>query len=347
VFLGFNTNKRGVTLELGDGRGRELAVGLAARSDLVIENFSPRVMSNFGLDWDVLSAANAGLVMVRMPAFGLDGPWRDRVGFAQTMEQASGMAWMTGEADGLPMIPRGPCDPISGLHATFAALAALAVRDRTGIGMHVESTMVEAVLNISAEPMLEFAAYGRVGRRDGNRGPGAAPQGLYRCAGDDEWVALAILDEDHWHGLTKVLGEPRSLADPAYQSMGGRRLAADAIDAVIAAWAAQRGAVDAEESLRAHGVPASRLRDADLLLADPQLAARGFWQPITHPVTGTCRLPGLPFRLGGMSDQWLRTAAPTLGQHNWEVFAGLLELSQDDLADLELASLIGERPAGL
>ncbi len=162
----------------------------------MIENFSPRVMANFGLEWDAVTAANPRAVMVRMPAFGLDGPWRDRVGFAQTMEQATGMAWMTGHADGPPVIPRGVCDPIAGLHAAFAAIAALGrFATATGVGMQVESTMVESALNVAAEMLVEYSRNGIELRRNGNRGPGASPQGVYRCQGDDEWVALAALDD--------------------------------------------------------------------------------------------------------------------------------------------------------
>ena len=195
VFLCSNNNKRGISVELGTEAGRALALELIAASDLVIENFSPRVMANFGLEWDTVEAANPRAVMVRMPAFGLDGPWRDRVGFAQTMEQSTGMAWMTGHADGPPVIPRGVCDPIAGLHAAFAAIAALVIRDRDGIGVHVESTMVESALNVAAEMLVEYSRNGIELRRNGNRGPGASPQGVYPCQGDDEWVALAALDD--------------------------------------------------------------------------------------------------------------------------------------------------------
>src|SRR6202011_1189069 len=176
VFLCSNTNKRGVSIELSEPRGRALALDLIARSDLVVENFSPRVMANFDLEWEAVNAANPRAIMVRMPAFGLDGPWRDRVGFAQTMEQATGMAWMTGHADGPPVIPRGVCDPMAGLHAAFAAIAALVIRDRDGAGMHVESTMVESALNVAAEMLVEHSRNGIEMCRDGNRGPGASPQ---------------------------------------------------------------------------------------------------------------------------------------------------------------------------
>ena len=134
-------------------------------------------MANLGLDWDAVRAANPRAVMVRMPAFGLDGPWRDRVGFAQTMEQASGMAWLTGEPDGPPLIPRGPCDPIAGLHAAFAAIAGLEVRDRTGAGLQIESTMVEAALNVAAEAIVEFGAYGRAATPQRQPRAGRQPAG--------------------------------------------------------------------------------------------------------------------------------------------------------------------------
>src|SRR5439155_912893 len=128
-----------------------------------------RVLDNLGLRYEDLARENPRLVMVRMPAFGLDGPWRDRTGFAQTMEQISGLAWVTGFADGPPVIPRGPCDPLAGLHAALALLVALEHRRRTGEGQLVESTMVEAALNATADQVLEWQAYGRLLGRDGNR----------------------------------------------------------------------------------------------------------------------------------------------------------------------------------
>ncbi len=157
VFLCSNTNKRGISLELSTPQGRQAALDLIgaqrSRHRELLAAGDGQLRSGMGRG----HAANPTATMVRMPAFGLDGPWRDRVGFAQTMEQASGMAWMTGPADGPPLIPRGVCDPLAGLHAAFAAIAALEIRDRTGTGMHVESTMVEAALNVAAEAVLEYS----------------------------------------------------------------------------------------------------------------------------------------------------------------------------------------------
>jgi crotonobetainyl-CoA:carnitine CoA-transferase CaiB-like acyl-CoA transferase len=333
VFLCSNNNKRGISVELSNEDGRAIALELIATSDLVLENFSPRVMENFGLDWDVISATNPRAVMVRMPAFGLDGPWRDRVGFAQTMEQATGMAWMTGHSDGPPVIPRGVCDPMAGLHAAFAAVAALVIRDRDGAGMHVESTMVESALNVAAEMLVEYSRNGIEMRRDGNRGPGASPQGIYRCEGQDHWVALAALDGGARVALADLIGRP----DPA----------PDEIDKLIADWTARRSVAEAVGALRARGVAAAPLAAAASLLTDPQLLARGFWETVDHPVAGSFLCTGMPFAFTGKPRRWIRRVPPLYGQHTAEVLMGVLGHSDQDLADLRASGATSARPAGL
>ncbi len=176
-FLTANTNKRDLTLDLGSERGREIARRLVAQADLIVENYTPRVLESFGLTWDTVSALNPRAVMVRMPAFGLTGPWRDRPGFAQTMEQITGLAWMTGFPDDQPRIQRGPCDPNGGLHAAFAGLVALARRERTGEGALVEAPMFEAALSVAAEQVIEWTAYGQ------SHGARRQPQPRGRTAG--------------------------------------------------------------------------------------------------------------------------------------------------------------------
>lgn len=301
-------------------------------------------MGDLSLGWDDVRAANPGVVMVRMPAFGLDGPWRDRVGFAQTMEQASGMAWMTGAADGPPIIPRGVCDPVAGLHAAFAALAAVRVRAATGAGMLVESTMVEAALNIAAEAVLDAGATGREPRRDGNRGRGASPQGAYRAAGDDEWIALAVLADDDWPALAGLLD---LAARPDLATEAGRRGAADELDKAISAWTATREPGEAVRRLRRIGVAAARVNTPPDLLTDPQLLARGFWEPLDHPVVGRYQAIGMPFRLASVTEPWTRRPAPRFGEHNVEVLSGILGLTDAQLRELEAAHVIGSRPAGV
>lgn len=347
VFQCSNTNKRGITLELSTARGREVVLDLIAHSDVIIENFSPRVMANFGLEWDVVHAAAPQVTMVRMPAFGLDGPWRDRVGFAQTMEQASGMAWMTGSTDGPPVIPRGLCDPLAGLHASFAAIAALEIRDRIGTGIHVESTMVEAALNVAAEPVLEYSCNGVELRREGNRGPGASPQGVYRCRGDDQWVAIAILDERTWLALVEVIGHSDLAVDETLRDEWGRRRRADEIDKLIEDWTMQRSPADVVATLHARGVAAAHVVGTAHLLDDDQLAARGFWETVDHPVIGTFKTTGMPFTFAGRQRKWINTPAPLYGQHTDEVLHDVLGCTAADIASLEEVGAVGRRPAGL
>lgn len=342
VFLCSNNNKRGISVELSTDAGRAIALELMAASDLVIENFSPRVMDNFGLTWDVVAAANPRAIMVRMPAFGLDGPWRDRVGFAQTMEQATGMAWMTGHADGPPVIPRGVCDPIAGLHAAFAAIAALAIRDRDGAGMHVESTMVEAALNVAAEMLVEYSRNGIELRREGNRGPGATPQGVYACPGDDEWVALAATDDAARASLARLIERPE--LDPREAAWRER---ADEIDKLISDWTVRRPVAEAVAALRDVGVAAARVTAPADLLSDPQLLARGFWETVDHPVAGSFLCTGMPFAFVGKPRRWIRRVPPLYGQHTDEVLTGILGRSQQDLLELRAAGATSARPAGL
>jgi crotonobetainyl-CoA:carnitine CoA-transferase CaiB-like acyl-CoA transferase len=347
MFLAVNENKRDLTLELSTARGQELGRRLVAACDVVIENFSPRVMPNLGLGWDEVRAAQPGALMVRMPAFGLDGPWRDRVGFAQTMEQVSGMAWMTGEADGPPVIPRGACDPIAGLHAAFATLAALEHRAATGHGALVEVTMVEAALNVAAQLVVERSAYGRTLTRDGNRGPVAAPQGHYPSAGDDTWIAIAAATDEQWRALCQVIGAAALGADGALAAAQGRRAQADRIDVVLRAWTCTRPAQEAADLLQAAGVPAAPVVLARDLLASPQLVARGFFEQLDHPVIGAGAMPSLPVQLAEPGHRWLRAPAPTLGEHNREVLAGVLGLDDARIAELQADAVIGTRPAGL
>jgi crotonobetainyl-CoA:carnitine CoA-transferase CaiB-like acyl-CoA transferase len=350
-FLHTNCNKRGLTLDLSQPKGRELLERLVVASDAIVENFTPRVIESFGLTWERVQTLNPRALMMRMPAFGLTGPWRDHTGFAQTMEQLSGMAWVTGHPDDQPRIPRGPCDPLAGMHGTLAFLVALAERARSGRGHHVESTMVESALNVAAEQVIEWSAYGRLLEREGNRSPQAAPQGLYPCAGGqpgaERWLALSVASDEQWRALAGALGDPAWASDPALVTRAGRRAAHDAIDARLRTWTRARERDELVRELRALGIPASEVADpCRLLQTNPQLVARGYFERPEHPVVGAMPLPSLPFRYAGV-DRWLRSPAPTLGQDNQAVLGGILGLSEGELRELEAEGVIGTRPAGL
>jgi crotonobetainyl-CoA:carnitine CoA-transferase CaiB-like acyl-CoA transferase len=347
LFHTVNLGKRGITLDLSRPAGVEVVKRLLAVSDAAVENFSPRVMDNLGLVYEELAAANPRLIMVRMPAFGLDGPWRDRVGFAQTMEQISGMAWLTGFADGPPIIPRGPCDPLAGLHAIVALLVALEHRERSGQGQLIESTMVEAALNAAAEIVLEYGAYGTRLTRDGNRGPVGAPQNLYRCRGSDTWLAVAVTSDAQWTALVDIMGNPAWAGDRALASATRRRAQHDAIDRGLAAWCAQQDASVTAERLLSRGIPAAPVTSAAQLDHNPQLRARGFFQDIAHPIVGRHAHPTVPLQFGGDDTRWFARPAPTLGQHTEEVLRELLGLSDAEITQLRAEGIIGDRPVRL
>ena len=310
-----NQGKRSIGIDLTKDAGREIARRLIAEADLVVENFTPRVMEQFGLDWGAVHAINPRAVMMRMPAFGLDGPWRDRPGFATTMEQLSGMCWTTGFPDGPPVNPGGVGDPIAGAHAALAALAGLDERDRTGTGVLVEAPLLEPALNVAAQAVVEASAYGEVLGRQGNRGWTAAPQGAYPSAGEDEWVAIAVETDDQWHALVRTLGEPGWACDPQYAHAGSRRAAHDEIDARLAEWTGVRSADGAAELLCAAGVPAGVVIHARDVVTNPQMQARGLYRRLVHREAGEHWMPSVPIRFASQPFPWPIGPAPSLGEH--------------------------------
>jgi crotonobetainyl-CoA:carnitine CoA-transferase CaiB-like acyl-CoA transferase len=346
VFHAMNTNKRSVTLDLGSDDGRRLFTELAAGADVVIENFSPRVMDQFGLTADVLLKINPKLVVARMPAFGLDGPWRERVGFAPTMEQIAGLAWVTGLPDDPPVTPRGACDPLAGVHAAFAVLAALNFAERTGVGQQVELPMIETVLNVTAIQPIESEVFGMTLSRRGNRGQGWAIQNLYRCAGpEDDWIAVTVRDDQQWRALVDLMDRP-SWCDEGMAGVVGRRERADEIDRRLHDWFAGQSLETVVERLAGAGIPAAPVVSPSLVTENPQLRDRGFFEELDHPRTGAGLYPCPPFGQLAGQRRWLHRPPPTLGEHNEEVLSDRCGLTDDELARLATGGVIGTRPKG-
>jgi crotonobetainyl-CoA:carnitine CoA-transferase CaiB-like acyl-CoA transferase len=347
VFQAVNTNKKSVTLNLESPEGVRLLKELVAGADAVIENFSPRVMDHFGLGADALLEVNPRLVVVRMPAFGLDGPWRDRVGFAPTMEQIAGMAWVTGLPDGLPIPPRGVCDPLAGAHAAFALLAALEFTNRTGRGQLVEMAMIESVLNVTAVQTLEAQAFGVVMERQGNRGQGVATQNVYRCAGTDDWVAVTVRDDAEWRALVELIGADWTKREE-FATAEARRDRADAVDAGLGAWFATQDVNAVVEQLAAMAIPVAQVISPSNVTDNEQLVARGYFELLDHPSSGPCGYPRPPFApIAATGGRWLRTPAPTLGQHTVEVLKQVCGVTDEELARLAAEGVTGTRPKGL
>ena len=337
LFHASNLGKRGITLDLGQPDGLDLAKRLVARADVIVENFTPRVLEQFGLDYEVARAIRPDIVMVRMPAFGLTGPWRDRPGFAQTTEQVSGIAWMTGEAGGEALV-RSTIDPIAGIHGAFAVFAALEHRDRTGEGQQIEMPMAEVAMNVAAEPIVTWSAYGTLLEREGNRGAPGAPQGVYACSGDEQWVALSVTNDREWRALARVLGDPEWARDPSLATSAGRRARHDEIDAALGGWFAGRERNDAVARLLSAGVLAAPVWDQMIQDELPQLTASGFTQWLDHPVAGRVGYPGTGVRADTFDNSY-RAPAPTVGQHTAEVLHEL-GLEDDEITALHDSGVI-------
>ena len=253
IFSGLNTNKKGLTLDLQSDAGRELLMRLIATCDVIVENFTPRVLDQIGLDFAAVQAVRPDAIMLRMPGFGLDGPWRDNPAFAYVIEAASGISWLTGYPDRNPYEPYSVGDPNAGVHALNALLLALEHRRRTGEGVLIEAAMVDAALNVAAEQVIEYSAYGALLQRAGNRGPAAAPQNLYRTNEIDEfgrrdcWVAVAVATDEQWASLCDALERPDWVTE--FATADARRAHHDLIDEHLAAWCEQRTGDDIVEAL--------------------------------------------------------------------------------------------------
>ncbi|MGV0718674.1 CoA transferase [Mycolicibacterium sp. XJ662] len=350
IFSGLNTNKRGVTLDLQSAAGRDLLNRFIATADVIVENFTPRVIDQIGLDFAAVQAVRPDAVMLRMPGFGLDGPWRDNPAFAYVIEAASGISWLTGYPDRNPYEPYSVGDPNAGIHALNALLLALEHRRRTGQGVLVEAAMVDAALNVAAEQVIEHSAYGALLQRDGNRGPTAAPQNLYRTNDIDEfgrtdcWVAVAVADDEQWAGLREALGRPEWAAHPQLATTAGRHAHHDTIDEHLAAWCADRSGDEIIETLWHHGVPVGKVMQPHRQTELAQLAARGFFEDVGHPVNARTPHSTLPFKMSRGPERVHVQSAPLLGQHNHELLSEL-GLSDQEIADLQDRGVIGNAVA--
>jgi crotonobetainyl-CoA:carnitine CoA-transferase CaiB-like acyl-CoA transferase len=332
-----NRGKRSVTLNLSTDRGRALARALVATGDVVIENFAPGVMKRLGLDYSSLCAVKPDLIMASLSAFGQQGPQQGYVGYGPSLDAWAGLDALTAYEDGAPNALGGIFpDTGSALHAAAAILAALHRRGRTRAGCHIDVSELEVSVLLLGDLVTRELAGDRV-RATGNSDGTAFPQRAFRCAGDDRWIALSVVDAASWKGLCTLLGRDDWLRDPALETSEGRRVHGPAIERAIAHWASSRDGYEAMVDLQRHGIPAGVAHDARTLLADPHLSERGFFATLVHPEAGEHRVYGPIWRIVGADDRF-DTPAPALGADNDYVLDALLGISRD-----EIASLVAER----
>jgi crotonobetainyl-CoA:carnitine CoA-transferase CaiB-like acyl-CoA transferase len=345
MFNKFNRNKRAVTLQLDTAEGKAIFERLVQQADVVLENYSPRVMPQLGLGYERLSELNPGIIYIGMPGFGWTGPSRDWVALGTMIEPAAGLSSLMGYADSGPYKSGVAwADPVAALHAAAAVLIALWDReaDPQRRGQAIELAQFEGMIDFIGEEVLAAQVRGADAPRHGNRHPYYAPQGCYRCAGQDRWLALSITGDAEWQALCGLAGIAPALRELRLDQRLDRQ---DELDAAIGAWTATQDQLAAMQRLQAAGIAAVAVFDAKQLVENEQLAARGFYVPITHPDAGTIVFPGFPAQLSA-TPATFRLPAPGLGEHNREVFGGMLGMSDEELDALQAAGVIADEPPG-
>lgn len=341
-----NRNKLSITLNLADPRGADIFKRLVAVSDVVAENYTPRVMSNFGLGYEELHRINADIIMLSMPGYGMTGPWRDYVSFAPSFEEMSGIAQLQGYSDGPPhLCGRGIGDPLAGLHGTIAILTALAYRQRTGEGQYIDLSDTEACTNLIGHEIVRHQLTGELRARRGSRDPECAPQGVYPSDGEDAWIAISIRSDEEWARFVDAIGSPGWANNSTFDTAAGRMAQHDEIDARVAEWTRALPSREAMYRLQAHDIRAGAVLDARELLADEHLRARSFFDRLDRTPDGLHDYPSQPVRFDGQRLP-TRRVAPTLGQDNDYVIRTVLGLKSAELTELYAANVVGTWPIG-
>ena len=345
-----NRNKLGVTLDLSKPEGRELLHELIAVSDVFAENFTARVARNFGVTYDELQRIRPDIVMVSSTGYGHTGPWAElgAIGFAT--EAASGLTYMTGYKDGPPASPEIPyADYVAAEHTVFAVMAALTYRARTGKGQHIDVSQTETVSSTIPEALLDYTVNGRTRPRDGSGDLTMAPHGVFRCSGEDLWIAIAVATDGQWRSLCAVLGRPELADDGRFADTLSRWDHREQLDAILGEATVAWDHIELMHALQAEGVPAGAVLNGKELLADAHLHARGFYETMAHHAsTGMPPLPypGRPWRFSRTPGA-ARSPAPTMGEHNRDVLCGLLGRREPAFKSLEDQGVIGYAPVDM
>jgi benzylsuccinate CoA-transferase BbsF subunit len=340
LYVLMNPNKRNVSINLSRPEGVELVRRLVDWSDIVAENFSPRAMAKWGLDYASLRARKPDLIMVSTCLFGQTGPQKDYPGFGGQGSALSGFNHMTGWPDREAVGPHGTItDSLSPRYVACLLSAALLHRERTGEGQYLDVAQIETGVYSLSEMIVRHGARGEVMRRDGNRCEFAAPHGIYPCRGEERWIAIAVFSDAEWRLLRRLLGNPLFGQDPRFATQAGRKQHEDELDAFLAAATREHDAFELMERLQAGGIEAGVAQDVEDLNRDPQLEHRGHFRTLHHARLGDLRFENYAIRLAESPPE-LASPGPNLGEHNAEVLGGILGLSDAEIARLAEAGVL-------
>lgn len=327
-------NKKSVTLNLRDVRGQKLLQELVASADLLVENFRPGTLERWNVGYEALSAANPGLVMVRISGFGQTGPYRDRPGFGTVAEAMSGLVAISGFPDGPPLLPPIPlADEVAGLFGAVSALMALHYRDQQGgRGQMVDISLYEPIFRLLIPYIPQYTLLGKLPQRVGNRFPDAAPRNLYSTAGG-EWVALSATTQRVFERLAHTMGRMDLLRDPRFADNSSRVAHVDDLDTIVQKWMEPRSLEEVLRSLEDAEAVAGPVYDIPQILTDPHYLAREDIVTVNDPDLGGIAMPGIVPKFS-LTPGRITHAGPRLGEHNEAVYCGLLGLDAEDMARL-------------
>jgi benzylsuccinate CoA-transferase BbsF subunit len=337
-------SKLSVTLDVAQPDGREAFLRLAAVCDVMVENFSPRVLTKLRVDYEELRKVNPDIILVSMSAFGKTGPYRDRTSYGPGIDAMSGLSHLTGYPDRGPGKP-GPVlnDYNSGVLAVVSALAALRHRNRTGEGQYIEISMIEAEVHLLGEALIAMQFGHDEPQRLGNRHPVLAPHNVYPCAGEDRWIAIACRTDAEFAALADAIGCPGLATDPRFATMLARKHCEDDLDREIGRWTAGQEHLAAQDYLQARGVPAGAVLDMKEMVESPHFVARGLFEEAWNPEVGPVPHLRGPWKFSGTPAPVSRPA-PGFGEHNDYVLRELLGLSEAEVAGLEAQGIVAREP---
>lgn len=334
-FASRNTRKKSLAMNLKNPESRDLLFELIRRSDVVSNNFGPGAMDRLGLSYDEVKAIKPDIIYLSMPMYGESGPLANLTGVGMTISAVTGLMWQTGYEGEPPLGPgtHFPDHAANPYHAAFAVLAALRHRRMTSQGMKIDLSQVESTINCMGLSFFEYAATGAEQPAQGNRSAHHAPHGVFPCAGEDRWCAIAVTNDAQWRAFCQAIGAADLLADAALATAAGRLTAADRIEATLSAWTARHEAAEVMRILQAKGVPACVVANSRYLMEDdPQLAARGYWQTLDHPEMGETRFTSPPYLLDGERVELARP--PLIGEHTESVLADVLGYTPERISQL-------------
>lgn len=339
-----NTGKKAITLDLNHPEAMDAFLELASISDIVAENFSGRVLPNLGLEYPVLRSVNPSVILLRMPAYGVSGPYANYMGNGGTIEPMSGITSLLGYEGGPPMNSGVMhTDPFAGLMGMAGLMIALHHRARTGCGQEIDLSQQETSISLIPEHVMAYTVSGQASQRRGNRSDRMAPHNNYRCKGDDSWVAIAVRSEAEWKRFCAAMGRPELTSDSRFRDLSARLDNIQELDRIVSDWTRDKDAYDIASALQSQSIPSAPVMKAAGLLHNPQLKARGFFETLEREDTGPLPYAGPAWRLSETPGK-LGGPPPRLGQHSEEVLLELLGMPQAAIADLVQRIITGDTP---